>query len=99
MSSPTSSPTLLDKLLFVLAPIRAAAEGESFLRNATHGIGWDLEAAGVDLPRTLTNLRELAADFDTLMSFGGKPPEDLEGYLKLLATSERVFDRLRDLGG
>src|SRR5678816_4419028 len=97
--APPSSPTLLDRLLFILAPLRAAAESESFFRDATRHLGWDLEAAGVELPAAVTNLRELASDIDTLMHFAADPPKELEDYLKLLDTSAIVFERVRDLGG
>ena len=96
---PPSSPALLAKLLFLLAPLRVAAESESRLRDATHTIGWDLEAAGVDLPDAVRKLRELASDIDTLMHFSGEPPKELEDYLKLLDAAARVFENLRDLGG
>src|ERR1700754_2886775 len=98
-SPPPSSPTLLARLLVLLAPLRAAAESETYLRDATRTIGWDLEAAGVDLPNAVGNLRELASDIDTVMRFAGEPPEELEDYLKLLDASARVFENLRDLGG
>lgn len=98
-SLPPSSPTLLDRLLFILAPLRLAAESETYLRDATRTLGWDLEAAGVELPKAVANLRELASDIDTLLKFGAEPPKELEDYLKLLDTSARVFERVRDLGG
>ena len=98
-SPPPSSPTLLARLLVLLAPLRAAAESETYLRDATRTIGWDLEAAGVDLPGAVRNLRELASHIDTLMRFAGEPPEELEDYLKLLDAAARVFENLRDLGG
>ncbi|HKS10896.1 MAG TPA: DUF6603 domain-containing protein [Pyrinomonadaceae bacterium] len=103
MSSPPppqpSSPTLLDRLLLILAPLRMAAESEMYLRDATRSMGWDLEAGGVELPATVANLRELASEIDTLMQFRANPPQELEDYLKLLDTSAKVFEHVRDLGG
>ncbi|HEY8411238.1 MAG TPA: DUF6603 domain-containing protein [Pyrinomonadaceae bacterium] len=103
MSSPPpsapSSPALLDRLLLLLAPLRLAAENQTYLRDATRSLGWDLEAAGVKLPDAVTKLRELASDIDTLLQFGQNPPKELDDYLRLLDASAKVFERLRDLGG
>jgi hypothetical protein len=92
-------PAWLRELLAVLAPLRAMTLSEDALRTATRGIGWDLEAAGLDLHATVGDLGGLGDGFDRLMRFGGEPPHGLADYIELLSAAREVFDGVRGIGG
>lgn len=97
MTAP-ARPAILEKLLTLLVPLRAAAEDAEYLRTLLAGVGWDLDqVAGFDADRAAGDLAAAAAHLDALVPFATTPPEGLADYLELLRRAAAVMGAIEDL--
>ena len=55
------TPSILDRLILLLTPLRVAGEHEGYLRNLAAAVGWDLdEIVGFDAATAAADLRMIS---------------------------------------
>ncbi len=79
------SPSILDRLLLLLTPLRLAGEHEGYLRNMAGAVGWDLdEVVGFDAAAAAADLRVISDGIETIAHHVGHPPETLSEFVTAL---------------
>lgn len=93
------SPSILDRLLLLLTPLRLAGEHEGYLRNMAGAVGWDLdEVVGFDAAAAAADLRVISDGIETIAHHVGHPPETLSEFVTALENARRTFAAIRSLG-
>jgi hypothetical protein len=93
------TPSILDRLLLLLTPIRIAGEHEGYLRNLAAAVGWDLdEVVGFDAATAAADLRVISDGIETIAQHVGHPPATLSEFVTALENARRTFAAIRSLG-